>query len=212
VKRIDDDVVLYVEGGGDSASLRAACRQAFAEFFSKTALGSTRRPSVVACGGRNAALEAFGTALLQGKNALLLVDSEDPVDQVNQGPLSEKFKPWHHLKQRDGWEQPRRARDEDCHLMVQCMESWFVADWLAVAAFFARDFETKHKPTQTVEDIPKADVYEALLRATVRCAPKGRYGKGAHSFKLLGLISPVLVCAASPWAMRLLDELKVRKP
>lgn len=209
MKRISDDVTVYVEGGGESASLRSACRQAFAEFFAKTELGTTRRPSVVACGSRNAAFDAFRTAQKQGRKVLLLVDSEGPVAKQDH---SDEFRPWHHLKQRDGWEKPNHAQDDDCHLMVQCMEAWLISDWSALETFFASGFKTKHKPAAATEALSKTDVYAALERATERCVPKGHYGKGAHSFKLLGLISPKLVFAASPWALRFLNELKARKP
>jgi hypothetical protein len=79
VKRIKKDVKVFVEGGAsgaNSASLQAELRHGFAEFFAKTNLGTTRRPRVVACGGREQAFDSFRTAIEQGEQALLLVDSE----------------------------------------------------------------------------------------------------------------------------------------
>jgi Domain of unknown function (DUF4276) len=122
------DVFVYMEGGGEANDLRSECRRAMAEFFSKTKLGKMHRPRVVACGSRGTALGDFCIALSQGKNAVLLVDSEDPIDPVNESSTS-GFKPWSHLKQRDNWDKPTGATDLDCHLMVQCMEAWIVSDW-----------------------------------------------------------------------------------
>ena len=140
--RIKDDVWVYVEGGGSgagSSDLQAECRRAFAEFFSKTVLGTTRRPRVVPCGGREQALDMFCTAIRQKKNALLLVDSETPVAAVNR-PDTNNCRPWAHLREQANWQQPARAQHDDCQLMVQCTESWFLADWDAVGVFFGRGF------------------------------------------------------------------------
>ena len=76
------DVKVYAEGGGSgpgSSDLQSELRQGFAEFFAKTDLGKVHRPRVVACGGREQALDMFRTAVKHGENALLLVDSENKV-------------------------------------------------------------------------------------------------------------------------------------
>lgn len=120
---------LYVEGGGDSQSLKTACRAGFTEFVTKA--GLRNRPRVVACGGRRDAYESFCTAVAQGEHAMLLVDSEAPIsNECQQGDDKSKWLPWRHLKERDGdgWEKPERSDDDDCHLMVQVMESCFLAD------------------------------------------------------------------------------------
>lgn len=210
VSRHKNDVVVYAEGGGDSDELRSECRRAFAEFFGKTELGRTRRPRMVACGGRDSAYDSFVTAINQGKNALLLVDSEDPVAPINQ--VTDKFNPWAHLLARDNWTKPPSASDDDCHLMVQCMESWFIADWTTAKDFFGQGFNDRKKPSGTVENVIKQDVYSALELASKDCKTKAPYGKGAHSFKLLALICANKVMQASPWAKRFIDELKKRKP
>lgn len=113
-------VKLYVEGGGDSNELKSRCREGFREFVTKA--GVKNRPRIIACGSRNNAFEDYCTAIENGEDAMLLVDSEAPVRATNVG------KPWDHLKDRDGWQPPAQAADADCHLMVQVMESWFVAD------------------------------------------------------------------------------------
>lgn len=213
--KIKNDVFVYAEGGGsgaNSSALQAEYRQAFAEFLSKTKLGITRRPRVVPCGGREQAFEMFRTAIAQGKNALLLVDSEDNIDPLYQPPPANNWKPWAHLFIRDGWNQPVDTNDDDCHLMVVCMESWFLADWLTVGSFFGHGFNPAPLPAGSVEAVTKANVYNALKLASQKCKTKAVYGKGSHSFKLLSLINPDKVMAASPWAKRFVEELGKRKP
>ena len=212
--RIKDDVFVYAEGGGSgagSAGLQSEYRRVFSEFFRKTILGDARRPRLVVCGGRYQAFDAFQTAIRQGTNALLLVDSETAVDPAHEPPPASNWQPWVHLHRRDGWAKPPKATDDDCHLMVQCMESWFLADWETVKRFFGRGFEDSELPAGGIETIPKTTVYETLKKATRGCTPKGVYGKGAHSFKLLALIDPSKVTAASPWAERFIEELAKRK-
>jgi len=210
VNRHKNDVFVYAEGGGDSDQLKSECRQAFADFFVKTELGTAKRPRLIACGGRNSAYDSFVTAITQGKNALLLVDSEDPVAPASQ--LPDQFDPWAHLLARDNWTKPANAFNDDCHLMVQCMESWFIADWTAAEDFFKQGFDGGKKPSGAVEAVAKQEVYSTLELASKNCKTKAPYGKGAHSFKLLALIKPEKVMEASPWAKRFIDELKKRKP
>lgn len=204
-------VKLYVEGGGDSASLKTACREGFTTFI--TSAGLKKRPRVVACGSRQDAFDSFCTAIAAGEDAMLLVDSEAPVAATSQqGDDASKWLPWPHLKQRvgDGWDKPQVSHDTDCHLMVQLMESWFLADRDALKAFFGNGFKENQLPAaqRAIEGIAKADVYAALQNATADCKTKAPYGKGEHSFKILARISPAKVIAASPWANRFIIELK----
>ncbi len=213
--RIKNDVYVYAEGGGSgahSADLQAEFRQAFAEFLSKTNLGITRRPRVVPCGGREQAFDSFRTAIAQGQNALLLVDSETPINPLHHPPAPRACKPWAHLHAQASWDTPPNASDDDCHLMVECMENWFLADKASVQAFFGQGFNLAALPIASVETVSKNTVYSALETATQACKTKAPYGKGAHSFKLLRVIYPDKVEAASPWAKRFLDELRKRKP
>jgi hypothetical protein len=203
-------VKLYVEGGGDSAALRTACRQGFTQFITDAGIG--QRPRVVACGSRKDAYDSYCTALASGEDAVLLVDSEAPVAQQCQQGQASEWQPWLHLKQRpgDGWDKPNGAPDTDCHLMVQCMESWLIADPAALKAFFGQGFRENQLPAaaNSVESVAKTQVYSALANATKDCKTKAQYGKGEHSFKLLGKIDPTKVTAASPWASRFVSELK----
>lgn len=204
-------VKLFVEGGGDSKTLRTECRQGISEFLKKAGLAGCL-PRTVASGSRQQAYDDFRTAIRIGEPALLLVDSERPVPAECQTGEPEAWRPWAHLAQRagDGWAMPAGATDSHCHLMVECMENWFLADRATLAAFFDPGFRPNALPaaTRTIESIGKVQLFDALRAATNNCKTKSRYGKGEHSFKLMASIDPFKVVAASPWAKRFVDETK----
>lgn len=197
---------LYVEGGGNGKDLRSECRRGFRTFLEKAGLKG-KMPQIVASGSRRKAYEDFCLEIKHGKAAMLLVDSETPIDPAHQQGEPDNWLPWQHLKANPGdrWHKPRGAKDTDCYLMVQCMESWFLADREALRAFFGQNFNDNALPpsTKSLESIAKTEALEALKRASRSCLPKGQYDKGSHSFKLLAQIDPAKVTAASPWAKRL---------
>ena len=118
---------------------------------------------------------------------------------------------WSHLHERDGWQRPDGADEESAHLMVQCMEAWFLADKDALATFFGPGFSPTALPGQmNVEETSKTDLGRGLKNATRRCRPKGEYHKGRHSFALLGQIDPKKVMDSSPYAKRLVEVLHDR--
>lgn len=204
---------LYVEGGGESNMLKTACRAGFSQFLSKAGLKG-KMPRIVACGSRQNAYDSFCTAIDSGEAALLLVDSESSVATVYQQEEAQKWKAWGHLKNRlgDRWDKPANADEEDCHLMVQCMEAWFLADRATLQVFFGQGFNANSLPAaeNQIESVDKVQLYQALANATKYCTTKAKYAKGEHSFKLLALISPDRVTAASPWAKRFVDVAKKR--
>lgn len=204
-------VKLYVEGGGDSKSLQIECRKGFRNFIEKAGLKG-KMPSIIACGGRKNAYDSYCIAIEYGEDAVLLVDSEAPLLNQNQQGLPETWQPWQHLKQRqgDGWDKPKNSKDTDCHLMVQCMENWLLADRDTLKAFFGQGFADNQLPaaTRLIESIDKNTAYEALAKASASCKTKVPYDKGEHSFKLLASIDSEKVTDSSPWAKRFVDELK----
>ena len=160
-------------------------------------------PKVIACGSRNYALKKFCTALSQANSEeipLLLVDSEDPVRP--------NHTPWQHLSSRDDWRRPVGVQDEQAHLMVQCMESWFLADVSELESFFKRGSRTTSLAERNdIEQISKEDVLNQL-KAASRGSTKGAYRKGRHSFDILGQIDPEKVIQHSRFAKRLVETLK----
>ena len=189
---------LYVEGGGDSKTLKTACRKGFRSFLENAGL-TGRLPRIVAGGSRRNAYESFKTAHDQGNGTvLLLVDAEGPVAAGGS---------WQHLQAREGWNRPDGATDEQCHLMVEVMESWFLTDRETLEAFYGQGYRSNAlPPRQNVEEIPKEDVRNGLAQAT-RNSTKGRYRKGAHSFKILEKLDPARVTDASPYADRFIGTL-----
>ncbi len=189
-------IKIYVEGGGDRKDLKRRCSQGFSRFFEKAGFKG-RMPSVVACGSRRNAFDNFRTALKAASETdlpMLLVDSEEAVSES----------PWEHLKSRDGWERPNGAGDNQAHLMVQVMESWFLTDRPALAKHFGQGFRESALPNQTeIEEIAKQQVFDSLKSAT-RDSRAGAYDKGKHSFDVLGKLDPSKVRSASPHADRLL--------
>ena len=201
-------IKIYIEGGGDQAKLKRDCRRAFTKFFERAGFAG-RMPGVVACGSRNAAYKDFCTAVTiatAGELPLLLVDSEDRVASRYQ--QEEGFKPWDHLKGRDDWSMPEQTDNRQVHLMVQCMETWFLADKECLRDFFGNDFNDNALPRNPdIESVEKKQLFEALENAT-RHTQKGKYGKSAHSFKILELLNPDNIFRQSKWAKRLKETLE----
>lgn len=192
-------VSIYVEGGGDDDALITECRRAFSTFFSNASFKG-RMPRIIACGGRNQAFDRFQTAIGNaGKDdfPMLLVDSEAPLTKG----------PWLHLKDRDQWTKPANATADHVHLMVQCMEAWFLVDRDILRNYFGDGFVARQLPANSaIEQIEKQQVFHSLKMATRR-SQKGEYAKGRHSFKLLELQVAANVATASPQAARLLSVL-----
>jgi hypothetical protein len=195
---------IYVEGGGDQRANLARCREGFAEFFRKV-LPSGHLPRVIACGGRNAVLDHFKIDLETCREGFvaMLVDSEGPVEKAGAC--------WEHLLARDNWPKPPGAGDDQAHLMVQCMESWFLADKQTLSGFYGQGFLTGSLPRRAnIEEIPKDDVSRSLQHATRNTKTKGEYHKTRHGFELLSLIDPAKVAKASAHAKRLVKVVKQR--
>jgi hypothetical protein len=196
------EIRVYVEGGGDGKDTKARVRQGFSGFLKDiVALAREKRIrwSITACGSRNSASDGFRTALRTHPEAfnVLLVDSEGP---VNSGPCQ-------HLKDRDGWDLSRVA-DEPCHLMVQVVEAWLVADIAALERFYGQGFQPNSIPrTIDVEQIDKPTLI-ASLKAATRMTQKGEYHKIRHGPDLLKLLDVAKVRKAAPHCERLLRTLE----
>ncbi len=204
------NVKVYVEGGGSSSDRKrrkggrseqsSKFREGFSKFVKKAGLAG-RMPRFVPCGNRQVAFKDFKKAVTKGEAALLLVDAEEPVNATE---------PWQHLKDSDNWSRPKAATDDQCHLMVQVIESWFLADIDALEKFYGKNFRRAALPQNPrIEDIAKQDVERGLKQAT-RDTSKGEYSKGKHSFEILAELDPAKVRCKSPYADRFLSELERR--
>ena len=178
------EVRLYVEGGGDNTESKRLFRTGFSEFLSDlNAIARRRRIrwSIIACGSREATWENYRDALADHPDALiiLLVDSE--------GPVQDGQEPYAYLRDHDRWSL-EVAENPRCHLMVQMMEAWFIADIDALRAFYGPEFHDRLLPRQTdVEQIAKNLLSSALDNAT-RHTKRGKYHKIQHASKLLAKI------------------------
>ena len=185
---------LFVEGGGEHAR---EFRRGLGTFMEKAGAAG-KMPRIVICGIRNNAYDRFRTAHENGEVAMLLVDAEEPVTAVG---------PWEHLKGRDNWDRPAGTTNQQCHLMVQVMESWFLADMDALESYYGQRFRRQALPQNpNIEDVSKPDVNYGLDQAT-RDTQKGRYNKGKHSFEILERLDPAKVVGASPYAKRLIEAI-----
>ncbi len=192
---------IYIEGGGDTKSLHSELRRGFQELFKN--LGFTNRlPRVVACGSRNDTFRDFTIAFKkkkEGEQVLLLVDSEDIITKSNSK--------WDFVKNRDKWDKPEKANEENIFFMVVCMESWFLSDKDGVKEFFGKDFDLSKLPQRdNLEDIDKQVLYSGLKQAT-KTTTKGEYGKGRHSFKILTYLDAAKVANHGAYSKEFFDYL-----
>ena len=120
---------VYVEGGG-RRSLNRQCRRAFRIFLDKAGIASANIV-VEARGPRGEAYTAFRSDSDRSLRKILLVDAEGPVTARLRGGIYNRA---------TAGTRPIGATDEQCHLMVEVMESWFLADKEALQAYFGQGF------------------------------------------------------------------------
>ena len=190
-------VAIYMEGGGNTATTKAALRQGMDAFLTELK-DSVRSRSwhwkLVCCGGRDQAYNAFRNAHQNGDATIivLLVDAES---QVNSEPCT-------HLAARDGWDLKGIPADY-VHLMAQTMEAWIVADRDTLQAYYGQHFKGNALPeAANLEAVAKVRVASALDKATV-ATQKGTYHKIRHASDLLKKIAPHLVRQRCPGCDRL---------
>lgn len=195
---------LYIEGGGHDKAGKVKLRKAFDAFFGE--LRDTARRKRIAvkplpCGSRTATFQKFKAAIRLHSDSfnVLLVDAEGPVPSVS---------PWEHLKRRreDQWDNPG-AEDKHCHLMVQTMEAWLIADREKLREYYGQGFQESALPAnQNVERVHKDTLMTALKRAT-RGTRKKEYHKTRDAPKILERIRPAEVRARASSCQRLFDTL-----
>lgn len=195
-------IAIYIEGGGDTAQTLTPFRTGMSAFLKPVVDEVQKRRikwRVIPCGGRKAAYDAFVEALANEPDVhnILLVDSEDPIAIT--------VAPWTHLRNRsgDGWAQPAGADDTRCHMMVACMEAWFLADPAGLKQHYGGNFdESKLPPANQAETRTKAAINNALRQAT-RNTPASEYQKIRDGAKLLAKVDPAVVRNQCKWCDRL---------
>jgi len=198
------EIRIYIEGGGDSNNTKALIRRGFSQFFQELvqlARSKNIKWSITVCGSRNNTFRDFKNALKSHPNSsnILLVDAEAPVDK--------NHTPWEHLNQRDKWTQ-LEIDNIYCHLMVQTMEAWIIADIETLKKFYGKGFKENAIPkTSDVEKIEKSTLASSLKEAT-RNTSKGEYQKIKHAAKLLEMLDVKKVRQASDYCNRLFETLE----
>ena len=191
-------VRIFIEGGGSGEAADEIFKNSWRDFFVSAGLDG-KTPRVVRGGSRSATYRKFRTARRRANELLLLlVDSE--------GPVAAGQSAWEHLQQRDEdkWEQPAWADANSAYLMVQFMETWFLADPDALRRYFRHSFHGNALVEwPDLESVDKATVMNTLGRVT-----GNRYEKGKVSFKLLSEVNANRVANACPHAKSLLDYLR----
>jgi hypothetical protein len=191
------EIRIYIEGDtrqkgkNTDITLRQGFNHFFRELIDKARdKNITLRP--ITYGSKYETFKKFldGAREYQNSFVLFLLDSDAPVDE-DETPKSflEKQNPTWHLQE---------AKENQCHLMVQMMESWFFADKDKLAEYYGQNFNRKALAKNTnVEKIPKATVENNLTNAT-KNTQKGVYHKTKHGAKLLELINPKKVRKSAP--------------
>ncbi|MBD6614359.1 DUF4276 family protein [Komarekiella sp. 'clone 1'] len=200
------EIRIYIEGGGDGKNTKALIREGFSQFLKplvEIAKSQKIKWNIIICGSRNNAFRDFRNALKSHPAAfnVLLVDAEAPVNTQS---------PWEHLKIRDNWDAPASVDDSYCHLMVQTMDAWFIADIETLTKYYGQGFRENVIPKNSnVENIDKDKLFDSLQKATCNTS-KGEYHKINHAFKLLALLDVAKVRQASPYCDRLFTTLAAK--
>jgi hypothetical protein len=194
------EIRIYIEGGGDPNS-KARMREAFSKFLAvprDAARQRRARWTIILCGSRDDTFRDFRAGQKSHPNAhvLLLVDAEQPIA----GSARE------HLAAREPWDLSV-ATDDQCQLMAQVMESWFLADPQALERYYGQQFGSKQIPARVnVEELDKPAVFAALMGATSK-TQKGEYHKTQHAPAILENLDPERVRARAPHCARLFKTL-----
>lgn len=192
------EIKLYVEGGGKGSNKRATIKlqqgfDAFLQELKNAAHDKKISLKVIPSGNTTSTYDDFIFSVENSPQSfnLLLVDSDEAVAKGESARdfLQKKYKKW----------KLQKIEDRQCHLMVQIMESWFIADVDALKDFYGQDFRENSIPKNrtNVEAIEKNTVESALKNATAK-TQKGEYQKIGHGAKILEKISPQKVRAAAP--------------
>ncbi|CAN5260383.1 DUF4276 family protein [soil metagenome] len=196
------EIRIYIEGDTkqkgkfNTISLREGFNHFFFELIEK-AKAQNIAFRLIMCGSKYETFKDFLNAARSYKESfvIFLLDSDAPLND-NETPKTflQRQNPLWHLHE---------AEDNQCHLMIQLMESWFFADKEKLAEFYGQRFNLNSlSKNVNVEKIPKADVENGLSNAT-RNTQKGEYHKTRHGAKILELIDSQKVCDSAPHCEKL---------
>ena len=181
-------VRIYIEGGAEGKGADNDFRRGWKKFLSKLhelAIHQGYQTLEVVRGkGRSDTFRRFRKHHDEFPDDLcvLLVDAETAV------PAGASM--WDVVANRPGdrWVRPPWATERHLYLMVQFVETWLVTDHDALSNFFKQGFNPKVLPTTNLEQRSKADIHQALKKATQN-SRKGTYRHG-HANEILETLSP----------------------
>lgn len=181
-------VRVYIEGGGEGktsdSDFRRGWKRFLAELHELARNHGYHSLEVVRGKGRARTYSLFS----KHKNSypkdlcVLLADSETSVQGTSHL--------WDVVAKRPGdkWQRPTWAEERHIYLMVHFVETWLLTDQMALQEFFKKGFNPKLLPTTHLEGRSKADVEEALKKAT-RDTSKGVYRHG-QAHEIIEFVSP----------------------
>jgi hypothetical protein len=193
------EIRIYIEGGGDTNNTKRTLRLGLDEFFKeihKKAKQKNIKFSIIPSGSDGSSYKNFQRALQSHPDAfnVLLVDSDTAVTTT----------PRQHLNRWDF----SNVSDDQIHLMVQIMESWYLAHVEALKDFYGQGFQDKALPKNPkVEEIPKNDVYDGLIKATKNTSKK-TYNKILHASEILKKLEAKKARKAAPHCESLFHTLE----
>lgn len=200
------EIRVYVEGGakGSNKDSTIMLRKGFNAFFKEIieyARSKDIRWQLIPCNDSTATCKEFNRASRNHPNSfnVMLVDSEAPIEETSTS--------LQHIQNQHNCNL-ENADEEQCHLMVQVMETWFVTDVESLKSYYGKGFNAKAIPkTADVEKIAKDDVLQALKTST-RKTRKGEYHKIKHGAELLEKIEPRKVRTAAKHCERFFSTLE----
>ncbi|MDB9310587.1 DUF4276 family protein [Aphanizomenon sp. CS-733/32] len=222
----DDDELLPMQRPGFRSKIIAdrntsSLREGFSKFFQELVDIAKEQKiefRIVMCGSRADAYENFKLSLESNPESfnILLIDSESPISPDQNS--------WEHLRNRkedQSWIRGDNLDydDDQCHFMVQAMESWFVADIDALKGFYGEEFKEEKiirgmGNYQNIEQVSPKTLLVWLESAT-RHSKHGKYDKKTrrpphHALEILKRLNADIVRQSSPYCDRLFNTLRSR--
>lgn len=187
-----EGIRIYIEGDKKSKNSNISLREGFSTFFNDLREQARERGIRfdVILGGSSA--ETFKDFLLGMKShpnsfVAFLIDTDD---EVSEEDTPKSFLQKHQKSKNWDW---KNVEDKQCQLMVQIMESWFLADIETLQDYYGQGFNSKAIPkNNNVEKIAKNDVENSLDKAT-KDTKKGNYHKIKHGAELLTKIDAIKI-------------------
>lgn len=190
------EIRIYVEGDTQKTNKNSSIslREGFHNFFTELIDKAREREikfRIITCGSKFHTFKDFlaGVAVHTDSFVSFLIDSDEEIGE------NESVKAF--LQRQNATWHLSSVNDEQCHLMVWIMESWFLADREVLSAYYGQGFNAAAlAQNPKIEKISKTDVIGGLEKAT-RNTSKGIYHKIRHGSELLARIDSRKVREAS---------------